>query len=181
MHEGHYCWKKAWNNYLCGRETEGGTQRCGDGTDSQKERHYLDVGVIQAQDTDCFTRSDSPLCKHSLTVSKKKLDPKFNYLGTALHSWVLSHPRPRYSKFQKHEESSQDWLCTASALTDETEGSSSYCSSNCSGSGVWRTNPCNNILSQTLAVINWHCLDYSRNVSALSEMDLHRIARPKDK
>lgn len=59
-----------------------------------REKDTLDVGLIQAQGSECFTRSDSPLYKHSLCVSKKKLDLKFNYLGTALHSQVFLHPRP---------------------------------------------------------------------------------------
>ena len=114
MHEEHYCWKKAWDKYWGGRESEDRTwRRGGDGTDRKRERRCLDVGLIQAQASECFTRSDSPLCKHNLTVSKKKLDPKFNYLGTPPHSWVLR--------------SRQDWLRTASALTDERNVSSSYC------------------------------------------------------
>lgn len=72
-----------------------------------REKDSLDVRLIQAPGLECFTRSDSPLCKHNLTVSKKKSDPKFNYLGTAPHSRVLSHPWPRCSAFQKHKQSSR--------------------------------------------------------------------------
>lgn len=117
-----------------------------------------------------------PLYKHSLNVFKKKLDLKFHYLGIALHSQVLLHPRLQCSKFQKHKYSSR--LAVHSINSHWWEKGLPqlwlYCS-DWSGSGVWSTNPCRCIHSQILAVVNWYYLDYSRIISALSEMEFYQF------